>query len=109
VQQCLYHHRHLFEWCAGVAGSGRGVDVVFQATVLPAQASVYVVDLNPTPTGCLTTWTAVSDNTAAVQLSPASATGHSQVELFMPANIGAQRSTLVTIAGQTGSTTQAGR
>jgi hypothetical protein len=35
--------------------------------------------------------------------------GRSQVELFMPANTGAQRSTLVTIAGQTASITQAGR
>jgi hypothetical protein len=81
----------------------------FQATVLPAQASVYVVDINFAPAGCLTAWTAVSVNTSAVQLSAASGTGRSQVELFMPANTGAQRSTLVTIAGQTGSITQAGR
>ena len=81
----------------------------FQATVLPAQASVYVVDINSTPAGCLTTWTAVSANTAAVQLSPASGTGRSQVELFMPANTGEQRSTLVTIAGQAATITQAGR
>jgi hypothetical protein len=27
--QCRHHHRHLFEWCAGIAGSGHGVDVVF--------------------------------------------------------------------------------
>jgi len=81
----------------------------FQATVLPAQPSVYVVDINSTPDGCLTTWTAVSANTSAVQLSPASGTGRSQVELFMPANAGTQRSTLVTIAGQTASITQAGR
>jgi hypothetical protein len=81
----------------------------FQATVLPAQSSVYVVDINAVPPRCLTTWTAVSANTSAVQLSPASGTGRSQVELFMPANTGAQRSTLVTIAGQTASITQAGR
>ena len=81
----------------------------FQATVLPAQASVYVVDINFAPAGCLTAWTAVSADTSAVQLSPASGTGRSQVELFMPANTGAQRSTLVTIAGQTGAITQAGR
>jgi hypothetical protein len=81
----------------------------FQATVLPAQPSVYVVDINSAPAGCLTTWTAVSANTSAVQLSPASGTGRSQVELFMPANTGAQRSTLVTIAGQTASITQAER
>jgi hypothetical protein len=36
-------------------------------------------------------------------------TGRSQVELFMPANADTQRSTLVTIAGQTASITQAGR
>jgi hypothetical protein len=81
----------------------------FQSTVLPAQSSVYVVDINSAPAGCLTTWTAVSADTSAVQLSPASGTGRSQVELFMPANTGAQRSTLVTIAGQTASVTQAGR
>ena len=62
------HHRHLFEWRAAIAGSGHGVDVVFQATVLPAQPSVYVVDVNSAPAGCLTTWTA----------------GRSQVELFRP-------------------------
>jgi hypothetical protein len=81
----------------------------FQATVLPALPSVYVVDINSAPAGCLTTWTAVSDNTSAVQLSPANGTGSSQVELFVPANSGAQRSTFVTIAGQTASITQAGR
>jgi len=81
----------------------------FQATVLPAQPSVYVVDINSAPAGCLTNWTAVSANTAAVQLSPASGSGRSQVELFMPANTGEQRSTLVTIAGQTATITQAAR
>jgi hypothetical protein len=81
----------------------------FQTTVLPAQASVYVVDINSAPSGCLTTWTAVSADTSAVQLSPASGTGRSQVELFMPVNTGSQRSTLVTIAGQSASITQAGR
>jgi len=90
-------------------GQGMAWTSYFQATVLPAQPSVYVVDINFAPAVCLTTWTAVSANTAAVQLSPASGTGRSQVELFMPANTGAQRSTLVTIAGQTASITQAGR
>ena len=90
-------------------GQGMVWTSYFQATVLPAQPSVYVVDINSAPAGCLTTWTAVSANTSAVQLSPASGTGRSQVELFMPANTGAQRSTLVTIAGQTGSITQAAR
>ena len=88
-------------------GQGMVWTSYFQATVLPAQASVYVVDINSAPAGCLTTWTAVSANTSAVQLSPASGTGRSQVELFMPENTGAQRSTLVTIAGQTASITQA--
>jgi hypothetical protein len=90
-------------------GQGRVWTSYFHETVLPSQPSVYVVDLNSVPAGCLTTWTAVSANTAAVQLSPASGTGRSQVELFMPANTGEQRSTLVTIAGQTASITQAGR
>lgn len=90
-------------------GQGMVWTSYFEATVLPAQASVYVVDIKSVPAGCLTTWTAVSANTSAVQLSPASGTGPSQVELFMPANTGEQRSTLVTIAGQTASITQAGR
>jgi hypothetical protein len=78
----------------------------FRATVLPAlpaQPSLYVVDITSPPAGCLTTWTAVSANMSAVQRSPASGTGRGQVELFMPANTGDQRSTLVTIAGQTAS------
>jgi hypothetical protein len=90
-------------------GQGMVWTQYFGATVLPAQASVYVVDVNFAPAGCLTPWTAVSANTSAVQLSPASGTGRGQVELFMPANTGAQRSTLVTIAGQTATVTQAGR
>jgi hypothetical protein len=90
-------------------GQGMVWTSYFEATVLPAQPSVYVVDLNSAPAGCLTAWTAVSADTSAVQLSPASGSGRSQVELFMPANPGGQRSTLVTIAGQTGSITQAGR
>ena len=81
----------------------------FAATVLPAQPTVYVVDLNFVPAGCVTSWTAVSADTSAVQLSPASGSGRSQVELFMAANNGAQRSTLVTIAGQTATITQSGR
>ncbi len=81
----------------------------FEATVLPAQPSVYVVDISFAPAGCMATWRAVSADTSAVQLSPASGSGRSQVELFMPENTGAQRSTLVTIAGQTASITQRGR
>ena len=90
-------------------GQGMVWTSYFQATVLPAQPSVYVVDINSAPAGCLTTWTAVSADTSAVQLSPPNGIGRSQVELFMPANTGTQRSTLVTIAGQTVSITQAGR
>jgi len=87
-------------------GQGMVWTSYFQATVLPAQPSVYVVDINSAPVGCLASWMAVSSNTAAVQVSPASGTGRSQVELFMPANTGEQRSTLVTIAGQTATITQ---
>jgi hypothetical protein len=90
-------------------GQGMAWTSYFQATLLSAEPAVYVVDINSTPTGCLMSWTAVSANTSAVQLSPASGAGRSQVELFMPANTGAQRSTLVTVAGQTASVTQAGR
>ena len=90
-------------------GQGQVWTSYFQSTVLPAQASVYVVDISFTPNGCLTTWTAVSADTSAVQLSPASGIGSKQVELFMPANNDAQRSTIVTIAGQAATITQAGR
>lgn len=90
-------------------GQGLAWTSHFAATVLPSQPTVYVVDLNFTPAGCFATWTAVSTDTSAVQLSPQSGNGRSQVELFMPANLGAQRTTLVTIAGQTTSITQAGR
>lgn len=90
-------------------GQGMVWTSYFQASILPALASVYVVDINSVPAGCLTTWTAVSANTSAVQLSPTAGNGDRQVEIFMPANTGAQRSTLVTIAGQSASITQAGR
>jgi hypothetical protein len=90
-------------------GQGMVWTSYFQAGILPALASVYVVDINSVPAGCLTTWTAVSANTSAVQLSPTAGNGDRQVELFIPANAGAQRSTLVTIAGQSASITQAGR
>ena len=91
-------------------GQGMVWSSYFGATVLPAAASVYVVDINYAPAGCVApAWTAVSADTSAVQLSPASGSGRSQVELFMPANSGAQRSTLVTIAGQTATITQSAR
>jgi len=81
----------------------------FSTKVFPATSDVYLVDVNAGPSGCLTPWTAVSADTSAVQLSPGGGSGRGQVELFMPANTGAQRSTLVTIAGQTATITQAGR
>jgi hypothetical protein len=90
-------------------GQGMVWTSYFQSTVLPAPSSVYVVDLNFAPAGCVAGWTAVSGDTSAVQLSPSSGAGRGQVELFIPANPGAQRSTLVTIAGQAVSITQAGR
>jgi hypothetical protein len=90
-------------------GQGMVWTAYFETTVLPAEPSVYVVDLNFAPAGCFASWTAVSADTSAVQLSPASGSGRSQVELFMPANTAAQRSTLVTIAGRTASITQRGR
>ena len=90
-------------------GQGMVWTSYFGSTALPAQASVYVVDLNFGPFGCVSTWTAVSADTSAVQLSPASGVGKSQVELFMPANPGAQRTTLITIAGKTALITQRGQ
>src|SRR5262245_54473758 len=88
-------------------GQGMVWTSYFQTAVLASPPSVYVVDIKFTPSGCETTfWTAVSANTSAVQLSPANGIGRAQVELFMPANNGALRSTLVTIAGQTASVTQ---
>ena len=93
------------------ASPGQGLfwTAYFQTTVLSADASVYAVDVVPSPADCLPSWTAVSANTAAVQVSPAASGSHHLVELFMPANPGPQRSTLVTIAGQTATVTQAGR
>ena len=90
-------------------GQGMVWTTYFGATVLPSQATVYVVDVNASPSGCLSSWTAVSADTSAVQLSPAGGSGRGQVELFMPANLGAQRSTDVTIAGQRATIMQAGR
>ena len=90
-------------------GQGLEWTLHFRATVLPAQSSVYLVDITSSPAGCLGAWTAVSADGNAVQLSPVSGAGRGQVELFMPANAGAQRSTQVTIAGQTATVTQAGR
>ena len=90
-------------------GQGMVWTSYFESTSLSADASVYIVDLNFSPSGCVANWTAVSADTSAVQLSPAAGTGRGQVELFMPPNNGAQRSTRVTIAGQTATITQRGR
>jgi hypothetical protein len=89
-------------------GQGQVWTSYFAATVLPSTATVYIVDLN-IAAACKAPWLAVSADTSAVQLSPASGIGRHQVELFMPTNTGAQRSTLVTIAGQTATIKQSGR
>ena len=69
-----------------------------------------MVDVNNVPVGCLGgAWTAVASNRDAVNLSPASGSGRGQVELFIPQNTGAARSTVVTIAGQQATVSQAGR
>jgi hypothetical protein len=81
----------------------------FSATLLPAQGSVYLIDVNAAPAGCQIPWAAVSASNSAVQVSPAGGSGRGQVELFMPQNTGAPRSTTVTIAGQAAAVTQAGR
>ena len=81
----------------------------FSTNVLPPVPAVYLVDVNAAPPGCLTAWTAVSADTSAVQLSPAGGSSRGQVELFVPANTGAARSTAVTIAGQRAMIAQAGR
>jgi hypothetical protein len=91
-------------------GQGLEWTAYFAATLLPAQGTVYIVDINGAPIGCAGgAWSAVSASTGAVQLSPAGGSGRGQVELFMPANAGPQRTTSVTIAGQTATITQAGR
>ena len=81
----------------------------FSTKVFPPASDVYLVDVNAAPPGCVTPWTAVSVNTSAVQVSPAAGRGRGQVELFIPENTGAPRSTVVTIAGQAATIAQAGR
>jgi hypothetical protein len=81
----------------------------FSTKVFPPAPDVYLVDVNAGPPGCLTPWTAVSADTSAVQLSPAAGRGRGQVELFIPGNSGAARSTVVLIAGQAATIAQAGR
>jgi hypothetical protein len=81
----------------------------FATNIVPAQATVDLVDVTSLPVGCFATWTAVSASTGAVQVSPAAGNGRGQVELFMPANAGAARTTNVSIAGQLAVMTQAGR
>jgi hypothetical protein len=91
------------------AGRGSPYASYFSATLLPAQGSVYLIDVASAPDGCQTLWASVSANNTAVQVSPAGGSGRGQVELFMPQNPGAQRSTTVAIAGQAATVTQAGR
>jgi hypothetical protein len=81
----------------------------FSTKVFPPVPDVDLVDVNAGPPGCVTPWTAVSGDTSAVQLSPAGGRARGQVELFIPANSGAPRSTAVTIAGQAATIAQAGR
>jgi hypothetical protein len=88
---------------------GLRFEFFFANNVQSSAVAVYLVDVNAAPPGCTTAWTAVSQNTAAVQLSPAGGAGRGQVELFLPANTGAQRTTAVTIAGQAAAITQLGR
>jgi hypothetical protein len=88
---------------------GTRYEFFYGSSVLAASSAVYLVDVNAAPAGCTTAWTALSSNTSAVQLSPAGGNGRGQVELFIPANAGAQRATPVTIAGQTATITQQGR
>jgi hypothetical protein len=80
----------------------------FSTKVFPPASAVYLVDVNAGPPGCQMPWTAVSANTSAVQLSPAGGRGRGQVELFLPPNTGAPRSTVVTIAGEAATIAQAG-
>jgi hypothetical protein len=87
---------------------GTRYEFYFSSNLLAPVAAVYLVDVNAAPPGCTTAWTAVSANTSAVQLSPAGGSSRGQVELFIPANTGAQRSTPVTIAGQTATIAQLG-
>ena len=88
---------------------GTRYEFFFGGNVLAPAVAVYLVDVNAAPTGCTTAWTAVSANTGAVQVSPAGGSGRGQVELFIPANTGVQRATVVTIAGQAATITQSGQ
>jgi hypothetical protein len=81
----------------------------FASNILVPAAAVYLVDVNAAPVGCTTAWTALSANRDTVQLSPAGGAGRGQVELFIPPNTGAARSTAVTIAGWQAIVSQAGR
>jgi len=87
---------------------GTRYEFFFSSTVLAPAAAVYLVDVNAAPVGCTTTWTAISANRDAVQLSPAGGRGRGQVELFIPQNTGPARSTALTIAGWQAIVSQAG-
>jgi len=59
--------------------------------VVPAQSTVYFVDVTTSPLGCFTAWTAVASNINAVNISLAGGNGRGRVELFMPLNTGPVR------------------
>jgi hypothetical protein len=88
---------------------GTRYGLFFLTSLVASASAVYLVDVNAAPIGCTTAWTAVSANRDAVQLSPAGGSGRGQVELFVPANTGAPRSTDVVIAGERATIVQAGR
>jgi hypothetical protein len=81
----------------------------FASNVLPTGSAVYFVDVNASPAGCGTLWTAVSADTSAVQVSPASGHGVGRVEIFIPQSTGAARATTLAIAGSQTTVTQSGR
>jgi len=93
----------------GTPGEGTPFVQYFATVVVPAQSTVYFVDVTTSPLGCFTAWTAVASNINAVNISPAGGNGRGRVELFMPLNTGAARQTTVTIAGQVATILQAGR
>lgn len=91
------------------APTGTPFATFFGNNVLVAGSAVYFVDVNATPNGCGTAWTAVSGNTGAVQVSPASGRGVGRVEIFIPPNTGANRSSTLTVAGLSATITQNGQ
>jgi len=93
----------------GTPGEGMPFVPYFASVAVPAQSTVYFVDVTTSPLGCFTAWTAVASNIHAVNISPAGGNGRGRVELFMPLNTGPARQTTVTIAGQVATILQAGQ